>query len=533
MNPENNNPVVSDSEGKTVKSPYDLEDFSYESDPEPVDGLENEALHALLKRPGFSIRSRLILSFLLLFVMSAGISVASVVILFRLESTLKFLEDSESFTSEIQQARRFEKNYFLYGSDLSGVEEHVERAETLFRISAEEWNSVVGRKNVETMERHLESYKKLLKELGAAARANENEKIHDSPEIETLLRSHGSEMVTFAMEMARRERMKINHMLRIARLVPVAFLGLFLILMLYETNFLTRHIIRRLNRLMESTERIAQGDFTPIMPHRRFRDEFTNLAVAMNSMMRQLVHRHEILVRSHKLRAVGTLTAGVAHELNNPINNVMLTAEMLREDYHDLSDEERLDMISDLVGQAERSQKIVRNLLDFARESKIETELLDIGDIVRETVALVGNEIKLHKVRSKVKIVPNLPPVHGDKQHLSQVFLNLILNALDAMPDGGRLNINVSQDYSPSFVDVEIMDTGGGIPDHIIGSIFDPFFTTKSTGKGTGLGLSVSLGIIKNHGGAIRVHSQVGKGTTFQILLPVSTVPADMKHVKQ
>jgi signal transduction histidine kinase len=497
----------------------------------PVPEPEDQALKALLQRPGFSIRSRLALGFFILFMLAAIITITSIFTLYRLESKLRFLEASDSFTSEIQQARRFEKNYFLYGSDLDHVAIHVGNAQNLLVSEEKEWNSVVGRDNVATMKNHLNSYKDLIRKLEALDKAREPGAAPDYPQIESRLRTHGAKMVSFAMDLSHKERFKINRMLHIARLVPVAFLVCLLVIMVYQADFLSRHIIRRLNRLMKATQNVADGDFTPIMPHRRFRDEFTNLAVAMNSMMSQLVHRHEILVRSHKLRAVGTLTAGVAHELNNPINNIMLTAEMLKEDFRDLSDEECEDMINDLVEQAERAQKIVRNLLDFARESEIETELLDMGDIMRETLALAANQIKLHNVKLIVDMAPNLPPVHGDKQHLSQVFLNLILNALDAMPQGGRLTIHTGQNYSPSFLDIEISDTGKGIPEHIIDSIFDPFFTTKPTGKGTGLGLSVSLGIVRKHGGAIRVQSSVGAGTTFQVLLPISTVPADLRHV--
>ena len=489
---------------------------------------ETIALRALLHRPGFSIRARLALGFLVLFVLSTGITVISILTINRIEHKLRFLEDADSFTSEIQQARRFEKNYFLYGSDLENVIDHVEHAEILLNSARREWVSVVGSQNVNKMESHLDRYKELILALGKSGGARTKGSVSDA-RIEKELRSHGGEMISFAMGMSRKERVKINHMLYLARLVPVVFLFALLVIMLYLADFLTRHIIRRLNRLMEATGRVAEGDFTPIMPHRRFRDEFTNLAVAMNSMMTQLMHRHDILVRSHKLRAVGTLTAGVAHELNNPINNIMLTAEMLREDFPDLPDEERLDMVSDLVDQAERAQKIVRNLLDFARESEIETEILELADILRETLALVGNQIKLHNVKLAVEINDNLPPVHGDRQHLGQVFLNLILNALDAMPDTGRLYIVADKDKDdPAFLSVTITDTGKGIPEHIIDSIFDPFFTTKSTGKGTGLGLSVSLGIIKKHGGEITVHSKPGEGSTFTVLLPASTVPADI-----
>jgi len=215
--------------------------------------------------------------------------------------------------------------------------------------------------------------------------------------------------------------------------------------------------------------------------------------------------------------------------LNNPLNNITLTSAMLEEDYGTLDDEERLDMVRDLSEQAERATRIVRNLLDFARESEMEQELMAVGQLVVETLQLTSNQIKLKKAKVECRVSPNLPPVHGDKQHLSQVFLNLILNALDAMPSGGILEIGVENSSEPGYIAVEVKDNGDGIPDHIVTSIFDPFFTTKHSGKGTGLGLSVSLGIVKKHGGDIRVESQVGTGTTFTVLLPITAVPAEFK----
>jgi len=156
--------------------------------------------------------------------------------------------------------------------------------------------------------------------------------------------------------------------------------------------------------MMMASKRIAEGDFTPLRPMRRFYDEFSELAVAMNHMISQLVHRQELLVQAHKLHAVGTLTAGVAHELNNPINNIMLTAALLQEDYEDTSEEEKLDMISDLVSQSERAQRIIRNLLDFARESDIVSEPHDVQGIIEETLQLASNQIKLAKVKVQGEI---------------------------------------------------------------------------------------------------------------------------------
>jgi signal transduction histidine kinase len=255
--------------------------------------------------------------------------------------------------------------------------------------------------------------------------------------------------------------------------------------------------------------------------------------MALNTMMIQLSHRQNLLVQAHKLRAVGTLTAGVAHELNNPINNIMLTAAGLQEDYEELSDVARLDMVSDLVGESERAQRIVRNLLDFARESTALLQPLNPQRLVEETLRLAANQIKLAKVKVRGEIDSNLPPLLGDFQQLTQVLLNIVLNALDAMPDGGVLTIAVCNPRGEDRIAIEFSDTGTGMPEQILSNVFDPFFTTKSGAKGTGLGLSVSLGIIRQHGGDILVKSKQGEGTTFTVQLPVAMVPAERPEERE
>jgi signal transduction histidine kinase len=151
---------------------------------------------------------------------------------------------------------------------------------------------------------------------------------------------------------------------------------------------------------------------------------------------------------------------------------------------------------------------------------------LQLDDILEESLQLVTNQLKLCKVIIERRFAPNLGPISGDKQQLTQVFLNLALNAIDAMPDGGTLTIETEPVREGAFLKVDFTDTGIGIADHIKPHVFDPFFTSKSQGKGTGLGLSVSLGIIRKHGGDIRVESQINEGTTFSVLLPMAKIPA-------
>jgi len=488
--------------------------------------MAEQAQIALEQRPRVSIRARLTLGAVAWVVLTVGLASASVVTISRIREKLEFTVAVDRYTFEVQQARRFEKNYFLYRTNLPDALAHVELAGEILEAEAGQIRSVVGEAELQRMFSHLDRYHALLVRLQELDRDPSPPVSPIYGTIEAGLRENGAEMVEVAEDLVNRERRSVDAMLRISKQIPFGFIIVLLLLLAYLVVFIARQILAPLARMKRTAERVARGDFTPITPIRKFHDEFSQLSVAMNRMMIQLAHRHDLLVQAHKLKAVGTLTAGVAHELNNPINNIMLTAASLQEDYGDLDEDERRDMVNDLVGESERAQKIVRNLLDFARETNIESHAIEPVRLVEETLQLATNQIKLGKVKVSGEVDDNLPTIHGDFQQLTQVLLNIVLNALDAMPGGGKLRISIRATRGGDFVSIEFSDTGTGIPDHIVGSIFDPFFTTKPGARGTGLGLSVSLGIIKQHGGDIRVRSEAGVGTTFTVLLPTAKIPA-------
>jgi two-component system NtrC family sensor kinase len=221
--------------------------------------------------------------------------------------------------------------------------------------------------------------------------------------------------------------------------------------------------------------------------------------------------------RSEKLASIGRLAAGIAHEINNPLTGVLMFAHLLQEkEGRDREDTEDLDVI---VSETERVRDIVRSLLDFARQSPPSRELLDINSVVRDTLKLVHKQAERGDVAIDERLVDGLPPVLGDRNQLEQVVLNLSLNAIEAMPDGGRLS--VSTRARNGSVVVLVRDTGCGIKAENLDRVFDPFFTTKPAGEGTGLGLSVSYGTVRQHGGELTVESREGEGTTMTVVLPV------------
>jgi two-component system NtrC family sensor kinase len=493
------------------------------------------AREALLARRPFSLRLQIYLGFFLIFLFAVGIATILLITMYQVEEKLRILEIVNDYVIEIQQARRFEKNYFLDGTNLSDALENVYQAKDIFDHNTEEFKKILtaGGKSVALPDINL--YEGLLKRLVALEQNGKESQRYliDKKEMELELRKHGQRMVSFAQDLMTKEKRALTEALGRSRNIHIYFLIFLLIFIVFNAYLLGSRILGSINRFSVYAQRIASGDFTPITPTRVFRDEFTELAIAINHMIQELESREAILIQSHKMRAVGTLTAGVAHELNNPLNNITLTAHMLLEDYQNLSDKERKEMVEDVVNETKRSKEIISNLLDFARESGAQLEPLDLKQLLKDTISLAANQVKLSGIRIEFQATDNLPRVHGDSQQLRQVFLNLILNAIDASAKGSKIQTLVLPADEPNYVAVKVIDFGSGIPDHILGSIFDPFFTTKGKGKGTGLGLSVSQGIVAKHGGRIRVSSREGQGSTFTVTLPVTTIPADFGPEKK
>lgn len=488
---------------------------------ERVQGIET-ARQALLSRPRYSVRLHIFLGFFLVFLFAAAIAAVLVVTTYQVESKLRFLEIVNDYVLEIQQARRFEKNFFLYGTNLNDALENIDQAKEILKRNAQNLTKILGRSSDSFILPGIERYEASLKQLTSLDPSS------DKKNTEIEVRKHGQEIVSIAQELMRKEKDSLERSISSSRQLHLYSLVFLLAFIALNSYLLGSRILEAINRFMVYAERIAIGNYTPITPARRYRDEFTDLAIAINRMMQELESREAVLIQSHKLRAIGTLTAGVAHELNNPLNNITLTAHMLMEDYEKLSDGERKEMIGDVIGEAGRSRNIISNLLDFARESGTHLEPLDLARLMEETIGLAQNQIKLSGIKIDLHAIEKLPRIHGDSQQLKQVFLNLLLNAVDASRKGGKIQVLVLPADEPNYVAVKVIDFGMGIPAHVLGSIFDPFFTTKGKGKGTGLGLSVSQGIVAKHGGRIMVHSVEGKGSTFTVTLPVTTIPADI-----
>ena len=349
------------------------------------------------------------------------------------------------------------------------------------------------------------------------------------------LQNTGNKLEEITGEIADRERKQISSFFTLTQWLLLATLLLLCTLgplLVYKT---ATYIAAPIKRLAEITNKISEGDITlraPLKEH----DETYSLAISFNTMLDhlqltqeslekslELLHEKQAqLVESEKRASMGYLVSGVAHELNNPLNNISLTVETMMEDMEELNKENLKTYLPDILMQSERAKHIIENLLDFAGARRVTViENLDIVSVLKKSINLIANQLRINKIDLNQDIPEKALYIKGSQSKLEQIFINIIINAIQVMKDGGILTISVKPDSENKNVLIKISDTGPGIPYEEIKKIFEPFYTTKAIGKGTGLGLSVSKSLLIEHNGEIKVESKLGAGTTFIIILPL------------
>ena len=277
--------------------------------------------------------------------------------------------------------------------------------------------------------------------------------------------------------------------------------------------------ILALNRMMKGA---ARGDLAVRAASART-DEVGELTEAFNRMMDELGRARDLetvrqtqLAHTEKMAAVGTLAASVAHEVNNPLGGMLTCLENMRADPG--NEEMRSKYLPLIQNGVERIQRTVANLLDFSRPRPLQLEPVSINDTLRRVVDLASYQLRKGAVETRLVLNADDPRVLADRSQMEQLFLNLVLNALQAMPGGGVMTLHTGASNGQAFA--EVRDTGRGIPPEIRDRIFDPFFTTRDPGCGTGLGLAVTDNIVAAHGGRIELASRVGAGSAFRVWLP-------------
>ncbi|HHT9159566.1 MAG: hypothetical protein A2099_05100 [Planctomycetes bacterium GWF2_39_10] len=265
--------------------------------------------------------------------------------------------------------------------------------------------------------------------------------------------------------------------------------------------------------------------FRDITERRLLEEEREQQRLELGRRIRELRHAYEELkslqnqlLQAEKMTSIGLLASSLAHELDTPLATISGYCELLLED---IQDERLLNRIKIISEQIVKCQKTIRNLLDFSRKSSCEKKLCNINDLINNTLLLVEHRLKIHKINIHRVFDDHIPPLLVDGNQIQQVFLNLVNNAVDALPQGGNIFIETKINTETKSVEVCFEDNGVGIPSEDQKRIFTPFFTTKEPGKGTGLGLTICNNIISAHNGKIALESRVGNGTRFVVSLPV------------
>ncbi|MFC1828703.1 ATP-binding protein [Thermodesulfobacteriota bacterium] len=250
--------------------------------------------------------------------------------------------------------------------------------------------------------------------------------------------------------------------------------------------------------------------------------EFTD---RWDKRIRELKSDLQKLVQEDRLTSLGKLAASCAHEINNPIQGLLTFSNVMEDTLakgkpspEDL--ENFKNHLAIMSRELERCGNIISGLLSFSRESSMEYRDIDLNEVIESVLKLIRHKLKLRDIQLATRLSPGLLMIEGDSYQIQQCFLNLIFNAIEAMPEGGQLNIVTQFDSEKKKIRIEIRDTGYGIPEEIQGHLYDPFFTTKGEGEGTGLGLSIVYGVIKNHRGKIKIDSKIGEGTSFILEFP-------------
>jgi len=315
------------------------------------------------------------------------------------------------------------------------------------------------------------------------------------------------------------------------------------VFLLVILNFSTTRIIKPLQRMVVATQEIARGELSHKVEVKT-KDEIGTLADSFNQMTEKLKAANEELIewgktlekkveertkeltemqahliQSEKLASLGKLAAGIAHEINNPLGGILIYSHLLLEETK--KNNPHYENLKKIVKETTRCKDIVKGLLEFARPKEPEMTLTAINEIVDKSLALIERQALFQNITIKKIYSPSLPRIVADGAQLQQVFMNIIVNAAEAMDGKGTLTIRTSLDGSANYINIDITDTGHGIKEEDKKRLFEPFFSTKEVGKGTGLGLAISYGIVQKHQGSIEVQSQFGKGSTFTVKLPV------------
>lgn len=447
------------------------------------------------------------------FTLTSGcIALLSFANIHKLQQEVTVVERVDDLRDLILEIRYNAKSFFLYHDRamLQKNKANVARAASILdELSAQQSRSGHAVHEI-AIRQGLADYAALLDRLDAASGA-----VSAREPDGLALRGTGQRLLDHARAIAALERQNALvihqrlHTILILVLAAVVLVGLVLVI------FVFRRVLGPLQQVREATQEIAQGTFAP-RPAPRGPDEIRQVFEALNTMEKELRKRQVQLVQAQKLSSIGTLASGIAHQLNNPLNNISTSAQIVSEDSGEKSALAE-KMMRNITQETLRARNIVKGLLDFSRPRGFSLAPGPLAPVLQGAARLAAGQIG-----PNITVTLNVPEdliLHMDGQRLQEAFINLLLNASQAIGRRqGRIEVTATD--KTEQVLITMADTGDGMSEKTLQRLFDPFFSTKPVGRGTGLGLSIVYGIIEEHGGSIRVESRPGSGSVFFIQLP-------------
>jgi two-component system NtrC family sensor kinase len=520
-----------------------------------------------------SLKKKIAISFLISAIIIAVLAGFEYINFTELKKEVRYLEITDTINRKSLQLRRHEKNYFLYSQQMTNVESTAVHAylgelKTLLMQNPDidKADKLALRSSIAEYERRfntIESAAQRLMGVFEATKASygKNEKFFSLVEATflerpaqsadflekafslarshslvtglreldadiTALRKTGEDIMVISKDLDKVARENAETVIRASQMAILIFFPLFFIVGIGMLFIISTNVVRRLMLLINVVEKTGKGSYPHLdvsLSQGSARDEVGVLIDKFNQMEDQLAIReaeldqkNKELIQTKKLAAIGTLASGVAHELNNPLNNIYLSAQVLAKEAGEGCSREVKEAVGDIVGQTERVKRIVSDLLEFARGREPQIREVVLKNLIADSYRHLGSSRNLERIRFSINADSSQTTILADQGQVEQVFVNLFANAVDAM--GGTGDLLVTMRCSAQSVIITVSDSGRGIPKESIEKIFEPFFTTKD--KGTGLGLAIVYNIIKKHNGDITVESEEGKGTTFTITVP-------------
>lgn len=486
----------------------------------------------------------------------------------QLRKAITFLEITDTIRSKSLQVRRHEKNFFLYGStrgDAEAKEVHRYLGELNGILLSDASAGMKGRRSsflgltaeyerrFTTIEESLETLSSELKGLKTTSMKysqfypliewtfldrprqaayfltkvfllpRDHRLVSGLRELDSeivALRKTGEDILGASKDLDKLERDNAERVIHTSQITMLVLFSLFIVVGLGTLFYITSNVVKKLGLLTDAVEKAGKGNFAPMSLSSGIdNDEVGTLIKTFNHMEEELAQREKELIQSKKLAAIGTLASGVAHELNNPLNNIYTTSQRLIKKAGDDVPSVIKKALNDIFGETMRVKKIVSDLLDFARGREPHLRSVEAGALIEGVFRHLGNSVDTGKIKFDLSMHPREVVFEADQEQLEQVFINLFMNAIEAMSGVGEISVRVEEEKD--VVRMRVSDSGKGMSTETVEKLFEPFFTTKD--KGTGLGLAIVFNIVQKHNGHIEVESGEGRGTSFIITLPKKT----------